>query len=317
MSSKPTYEELEQKIKQLEIKSFELKRLQTELKENEEKYRALFEQTIVSIVLMDENGRHVDFNKNVYGVLGYTREEFVNMTVEDTEALKSIEQIQEHHGQIFSEGKGDTFETKLKHKNGELIDMLINITPLRIGGKNYIQNVAIDITGRKRAEEMLKKSHEELERRVEERTEELKIKSDSLEETNIALRVLLKRRDEDKKELEDKVLLNIQEFVMPSLEKLKKTRLEKSQKSYLDVLESNLKDVVSPFLHHLSMKRLNFTPSEIQVSNLIKQGQTTKEIADYLDLSPRTVDFHRNKIRKKLGLNNKKANLRTHLLTIQ
>ena len=65
------------------------------------------------------------------------------------------------------------------------------------------------------------------------------------------------------------------------------------------------------------MKYLKFTPSEIQVSNLIKQGQTTKEIADYLNLSPRTVDFHRNKIRKKLGLNNEKANLRTHLLTIQ
>ena len=160
-------------------------------------------------------------------------------------------------------------------------------------------------------------SYEDLEIRVEERTEELKIKSDSLEETNTALRVLLKRRDEDKAELEEKVLLNIQELVMPSLDKIRKTGLEKSQKSHLEVLESNLKDVISPFMHHLSMKHLKFTPSEIQISNLIKQGNTTKEIADYLNLSPRTVDFHRNKIRKKLGLNNEKANLRTHLLSIQ
>jgi len=317
VSEKPTYEELEQRIKELETNSAELKHLQGELKESEEKYRALFEQTIVCIVLMDENGRHVDFNKNVYEVLGYTREEFEKMTVENTEAIKTVDQIQEHHRQVFAEGKGDTFETKLKTKSGETKDMLINITPLKIGGKNYIQNVSIDITDRKRAEEMLKKSHEELERRVEERTEELRSKSDTLEETNTALRVLLKRREEDKEEMEEKVLTNIQELVLPSIEKLKKIRMDTTQKSHLAVLESNLNDVASPFLHRLSMKHLKFTPSEIQISNLIKQGMTTKEIAEYLNLSPRTVDFHRNKIRKKLGLNNEKTNLRTHLLSIQ
>ncbi|WP_299983698.1 helix-turn-helix transcriptional regulator [Desulfobacula sp.] len=63
-------------------------------------------------------------------------------------------------------------------------------------------------------------------------------------------------------------------------------------------MESTLSDIVSPFLHKLSLEFLNLTPSEIQVANLVKFGKTTKEIAQILNLSGKTIEFYRKSIRK-------------------
>jgi len=153
--------------------------------------------------------------------------------------------------------------------------------------------------------------------KLEERGIELELKRNDLEEVNTALRVLLKKRDEDKLELEENLLLNIKMLVRPCLEKLKNCTLNERQASYLDVLESNLLEVISPFARKMSSKYLNLTASEIQVANLIIEGQRTKEIASLLNLSDKTIEVHRKNIRKKLGLRNKKENLRTHLLALK
>jgi len=152
---------------------------------------------------------------------------------------------------------------------------------------------------------------------MKEREAELEIKTNSLEEVNTALRVLLRRREEDKTEIEEKVLLNVRELVVPFLERLKKSQLDPKQLSYTDILESNLNDIISPFSRTLSAKYLSLTPKEIQVANLIKQGKSTKDIGELMALSPRTIETHRKSLRKKLGLDKKKRNLRSRLLTFQ
>lgn len=175
--------------------------------------------------------------------------------------------------------------------------------------------------------EALTKANTKLKQEIKERKQteeallvskaELEIKTRSLEETNTALKVLLKQRNEDKKELEQQVLFNVKELIWPNLEKLKRSRLDDTQKNHLNIIESNLNDIVSPFLQGVGPSQLNLTPQEIQIANLVRQGKSTKEIAELMKLSPRTIETHRNSIRKKMGLKNEKVNLRTYLLSIQ
>ena len=207
---------------------------------------------------------------------------------------------------------------------------------LEIGVYGYIikpfetNQILISVANALRRRELERKEGyhlKELEKVVQERTAELvKIneqlrtreaelhsQAEELKEVNSALRVLLKARDEDKAELEERVLSNIKKGVEPYLERLKQSDLTNMQMTYLSVLESNLNEIVAPFVREVSSKYLGLTPTEIQVAVLIKQGKRTKEIASLLYLSQNTILTHRYKIRTKLGLKNKKTNLRSYL----
>jgi DNA-binding NarL/FixJ family response regulator len=148
---------------------------------------------------------------------------------------------------------------------------------------------------------------------MKEKRAALKAKKLELQEVNAALRVLLKGRDRDKSELEGKVLSNVKELVAPYIHKLKKGRLDTKQMTYLRILESNLNDIVSPFVHQLSSKYSALTPKEIQVAQLVREGNTTREIAELSNSSTRTIESHRQSIRIKLGVKDTKANLRSLL----
>lgn len=152
---------------------------------------------------------------------------------------------------------------------------------------------------------------------LREREQELKINTTRLEELNTALKILVKRRERDKLELEQRLLRNVRELVLPYVEKLEESGLNSTQMAYLDIIKSNLDEVISPFSHRLSTEYLRMTPKEIDIANLIKQGKTTKEVAFLMKMSKRTVEAHRDRIRRKLGLRHKNINLRTHLLAIQ
>ena len=97
----------------------------------------------------------------------------------------------------------------------------------------------------------------------------------------------------------------------------KECRLDEKQQMYLHAVEMSLSNIVSPFVQNLSTKFLKLTPTEIQVANFVKNGKTTKEIADVLNLSIKTVETHRKNIRKKIGISNRKSNLRAYLLNTE
>jgi DNA-binding CsgD family transcriptional regulator len=109
----------------------------------------------------------------------------------------------------------------------------------------------------------------------------------------------------------------VRELAFPFLEKMKKGGLDPEQMAYIRVVESNLNDIVSPFLRTLPSKYSNLTPTEIHVANLIREGTTSKGIAKLMNLSPRTIETHRKNMRKKFGIEKNKGNLRSHLLSLQ
>jgi DNA-binding CsgD family transcriptional regulator len=135
----------------------------------------------------------------------------------------------------------------------------------------------------------------------------------SLLELNSALKILLKKSGENKKDVEKNILANIQEMVLPYLMKIEEQSLNETQKVYLSIVRSNLDEITSPFSRQLTTKHLNLTPAEIAVAKLIRQGKSSKEIAGLLYLSSKTIETQRRSIRRKLGLNGKKVNLKTFL----
>lgn len=156
-------------------------------------------------------------------------------------------------------------------------------------------------------------SRKEMESALRQRELELEAKSFDLEQTNTALKVLLRRRDEDQKEFGATVLSNIRELVVPYLEKLRNGRLDELQKTYIGILEAHLKDITAPFLRNLSSEFVNLSPMELQIASLIKAGKRNKEISEILGVSVNTILTHRYHLRTKLGVKNKNINLISYL----
>ena len=176
----------------------------------------------------------------------------------------------------------------------------------------------VDVSGRiQREKELLDqlRGRREAVAALKKREQELLKKSKRLQELNAALNVMLEKRDEDRVQMEEKVLLNTRQLIEPLLKNLEGSGLDKHQSEYVDVLRTFLSEIISPFSQTLSTRFLNLTPSEIRVANLIKEGRTTKEVAKLLNASPRAIAFHRQNLRKKLGLTDRRANLATYLLS--
>ncbi len=325
------------------------------LQESEERYRTLFESSRDGIHITTQEGNFLEFNQSFLDLYGYTIEEMQKLKAlqlyfdphDRVEFLQELEQkrfakdYEMKHlkkdgtkidiilsATVWNAADGSIIgyqgisrditerkraEEALRRAKDELV-MRVDERTAELAKAN--EQLRREIVERKQAEEDLQKAHDELEQRVEERTRELEIKTGTLKEINTALNVLLKKRQEDKIALEEKVLVNVKELVMPYLKRMKENNLDDKQQTFLNILESNLNEIISPFSRKLSSKYLNLTPAEIQVANLVRQGKMTKEIASLFNLSYKTVESHRENIRKKIGIKNKKANLRSYLLSL-
>ena len=287
------------------------RRAEEALRGSEEKYRAIVDNALVGIYETNITGDILYINDAAAKIFQYeSPDEIIGQNVEMV--YKNIRDRDNFLANLQRDGHVKNFEFEFVTRDDKSRHAMISAV---LNG-DKISGMIMDITPLKVAEEKLKQAHAKMECHVAERTKELKRQTRQLEETNTALKVLLEKRNEDKKEMEEKILANVKELVVPYLEKAKRKVADKKLQTYLDILEANLNNIVSPFSNKMSSKYMNLTSSEIEVANLVRHGKSTKEIAELLNVSVKTVETHRVNIRKKLGITNKKANLRTYLLSL-
>ena len=304
MPRKPTYEELKESVKELKKEVAKLKRQAKALQASEKEWHSLVDNAPNIILIVDRKGiiRYVN-----HTVAGLDVESTLGTSHYDYAPRKYHKLMREAIQKVFKTGKPANYEVPGAGPHGNTSWYMSQLWPLKRDKKVVAVTIMpSDITQQKQAEEALR-----------EREAALTTRTRELEEVNSALRVLLKRLEDDKKEFEENVSLNLKGLVAPYAEKMKKGGLNANQKTYLNILESNLQDITSPFARELTSQYPHLTPAEIRIAHLIKEGKTTKQIAKLLHLSHRTVESHRQNIRMKIGAKNRKANLKAFLLTME
>jgi PAS domain S-box-containing protein len=187
----------------------EQKQAEEALRDSVENFRALAENANDGILIAaGEEGVSVYANKRATEITGYRVAELLEIGLRELVAPDEVEKVAERYkNRINGENVPGQYETALVKKSGEVFPAELSSARSVWEGQPASIVIFRDITGRKQAEEALRK-----------REAELEIRASELEELNSALRVLLKRREEDQKEIEEKVLSNVKELVLPQRE---------------------------------------------------------------------------------------------------
>lgn len=324
----------------------EREKTETVLRESENRYRTFLESSPDPIVVYDMKGIASYVNPAFEQTFHLSRGELLGKQI-DFVPKENWPETREAIKQMLSGQKIHLFETRRSTREGKILDVQLSSTLYQGSDGEPMGNIVTlrDISARKQAEKELDRYRGQLEGLVAERTaelaesnskleleveerrraeralkrreKELQAQSDHLGEVNTALRVLLKQREDDKKELGENVRRNVEELVTPYVQRISSGKMDSQQKILVGILEVNLNNIISPFIDKLTSGLVQLTPVEIRVASLVKDGKMNKEIAEIMLVSKNTILFHRYNIRTKLGIKNKKINLRSHLLTIE
>lgn len=295
---------------------------------------------------LNRDGYFIFVNKAITDMLKIPADNFYDLHFLDVVDVDYHKTAKKNFQHVMNGNDGIPYELKYEEPAGEIRILEIRSAPVFNDGKVAgVLGVSRDITDRKKMEESLKQAHCDLERLDNERASQyvlkkrnlieetarrkkaekefkkkerdLEEKTRALKESQTALKVLLKQRETDKIEFEKWILSNVRDTIMPYVEKLKKITIDAEAAIYINILESNLKGITASFSHWASPKNCNLTPREMVIANFIKEGKNSKEIGRLMNISERTVDYHRKNMRRKFEIQKKKTDLRTYLLNLK
>ncbi|MFB3879722.1 MAG: helix-turn-helix transcriptional regulator [Armatimonadota bacterium] len=150
------------------------------------------------------------------------------------------------------------------------------------------------------------------EQELQEINQQLRTERQALQEANAALRGVLSRIEEEKRGIQREIQANVQRVLMPMVYALA-MNVPATQRRYVELLRDSLEEISSPFISHLSQNHRSLTPTEIAICSMVRNGLTSKEIAQLRGVSPATISRHRERIRRKLGLTRSATNLVSYL----
>jgi PAS domain S-box-containing protein len=298
-----------------------LRETEEALRRSEESYRNLIENVSDGVYKLNAKGYFTFINPISMQRMGVSEKDYQSCHYLDFVIPEHHEKVGGQFERVMKGQETQPYELQYRNREGQLRTVEVKSKPIFKNRKVVgLLGISRDISIRKQAEEMILNAKNRLEQMVETRTKELEDKTEqlglrtrNLEEMNTALNVLLNKIENDKKELENNIRANLQESLFPHLENLKNSNLGEAQRACVTVMEETVNTIATPFIKNLRLKHSNLSSKEIQVSSLIKEGRTTKEIATILNVSVKDVEFHRYNIRKKLNLTRKKTSLSAYL----
>ncbi len=280
-----------------------------ELMESEKRYRTVADFAYDWEYWIDPEKKIVYMSPSCERVTGYSPQEFIDdPLLMQKIILKDDLEIYSRHAD--GSGRADEIyqiEFRILRRDGQVVWIGHSCRQVRDSSGSYLGRRCSnrDITYQK-----------EIETNLIRQQQELLNKTISQEKANAALKALLGQREIEKNAIEQTMVANLKRFVYPYLDDLERQKTMKDARAYVSIIRTHIDQLISPVSKKLSGAYLELTPTEIKVADLIRQGKSTKSIAGKLNISPSTVEKHRNKIRKKLNLLNKNINLRTYLNTL-
>jgi PAS domain S-box-containing protein len=154
----------------------ERKQAEEALRERDERFRSYFELGLIGMAITSPTKGIIEVNDEICRSLGYERSELLQMTwAELTHPDDVAADVANFNRVMAGEIDGYVMDKRWIHKDGQVIDATISVKCLRRadGTVDYFIALSQDITTRKQAEAALQRAHNELERRVIERTEQL------------------------------------------------------------------------------------------------------------------------------------------------
>ena len=275
----------------------------SELEVSNQKLNALLNAPTDTMALLDLDGVILAANPITAKRYGMQLDEFIGKCIYDLMQKKLAKSRKIKLNRVVKSGKPSRFTDK---RGGRFFDNSVYPVYDNAGKVVQLAFYGKDIT----------KEVESL-NRLKEGKKELESKTELLKDANMALKIMLQKSTENRKDIEEEVFSTLKKMVAPYISKIKKAEINPDVTEYINTLEANLRHVASPFSRNLSFEYITLTPKEIQVANLVRDGRSTREISEALNMKMGTTEFYRNKIREKIGIRGKKIRLRTHLLSIR